>query len=171
MESIWTTLIPVAAILLLVTLAVLSRVLSARRTPANAPVRSVPIMTARELSFLKTLIQVVEGSGLMICPQVSLDSMLRTILKDPSSRQSYRARYKQKRCDFALVDSRARVMLVIEVDDASHDRAETIRTDAFRDGLLADAGIPTMRIPKGNLPTASSLRSSIRNDHPGLRIR
>lgn len=138
---------------------------------ATYDVRAQPLLTARELDFMRRLDDSLGDAAVHICPQVSFDSILKPCGDDASGRQSLRARYKQKRVDFALMDAQARVLLIVEVDDSSHDGSAAQDKDAFRDDLMASAGIPTMRIAKGQLPTPAVLRARLRSLHPELGIR
>jgi hypothetical protein len=43
------------------------------------------------------------------------------------------------------VDSR--IMMAIELDDASHERADRIARDELLDAIMQDAGLPLVHIP------------------------
>ena len=62
-------------------------------------------------------------------------------------RASARGRIKSRHVDFVLTDPRStRVLLVVELDDASHASERARKADAFKDGALAAAGVPILRV-------------------------
>ncbi len=62
-------------------------------------------------------------------------------------RASARGRIKSRHVDFVLTDPEStRVLLVVESDDASHASERARKADAFKDGALAAAGIPLLRV-------------------------
>lgn len=167
-----SSILPLILIFAVVALFILFRT---RRTGGSArptyDVRAIPILSARELDFMRRLDEALGDIEIHVCPQVSFDAILRAHGNNADARESLRARYKQKRVDFALMNARAEVMLIVEVDDSSHDSPDALTKDAFRDDLMASAGIPTLRIPKGQLPTPPALKARLRSLHPELGVR
>lgn len=171
MKSI-TSILPIIVVLAVIAAVMLAR--ATNRGSSKRPtysVRARRFLTDREIEFMRRLDQALGDAAVHICPQVSFDSILQAIGDDASGRESLRARYKQKRVDFALMDAKAAVILIVEVDDSTHDGRMAQEKDAFRDDLMASAGIPTLRIPKGPLPTVAFLTAQLRTLHPELRIR
>lgn len=64
-----------------------------------------------------------------------------------SERASARGRIKSRHVDFVLTDPKStRVLLVVELDDSSHASEHARKVDAFKDGALAAAGVPILRV-------------------------
>lgn len=64
-----------------------------------------------------------------------------------SERASARGRIKSRHVDFVLTDPKStRVLLVVELDDSTHLSERAKKVDAFKDGALAAAGIPLLRV-------------------------
>ena len=123
-----------------------------------------PLLSPRELEFMGRLMNALDDLPVHVCPQASIDEFVRFTGSDAFAQ---RGRYRARRSDFVLIDERARVVLAIEIDDASHDRKRD--QDAARDAVLASAGIPTLRLPKGQLPSTAALRVKLRATQPSLR--
>lgn len=166
-------LLPMLALLAIVGIVLLIRAAGGRSSPrpTSYSVRARRFLTDREMDFMGRLDEALGNARMHICPQVSFDSILQAYGNDASGRESLRGRYKQMRVDFALMDATGTIRLIVEVDDPSHDSDAAKAKDQFRDELMASAGIPTLRIPKGQLPSASALKASIRGLHAELGIR
>lgn len=77
-----------------------------------------------------------------LCPQVRLLDMLSVQDQDRSRQQTTRNRLGSKSVDFAIIDPDGRVVLVIELNDRSHDRPERQDRDRLVQAALDQAGIP-----------------------------
>lgn len=68
-----------------------------------------------------------------------------------SERQTARNRIKSRHLDFVLVDPEStQVLCAVELDDASHATARARAGDSLKDGALAAAGVPLVRIRVGS---------------------
>lgn len=151
--------------ILLIGLTFLIRKTNGGITPRSWNVEKVRLLSARELQFMALLEDALGAAPVHICPQCSIDEFIKFTGPDAFAT---RAIYRARRSDFTLIDSKASVLLAIEVDDASHDKMAD--KDAARDAVLKQAGIPTLRIPKGRLPDLYSLKRSLRDARiPGIR--
>ena len=85
-------------------------------------------------------------SGCQVFAQVSLAGLVQ--VKGWARRdKSHWWRIPAKRLDFVLVDAATLApRLVVELDDASHDRAERRERDAFLDEVLVGVGIPILHV-------------------------
>ena len=110
--------------------------------------RRTPFLSAAERSFLGVLDQA--------CPdplRVLVKVRLADLIKPGGNLQGkafYQAlnRINQKHVDFVLADRRSlEPILVVELDDSSHQRADRQQRDAFLDKALAAAGIPVLHVP------------------------
>ncbi|WBY18127.1 DUF2726 domain-containing protein (plasmid) [Erythrobacteraceae bacterium WH01K] len=67
-------------------------------------------------------------------------------------------KFSSKRVDFLVEDPHSgRIILLVELDDRSHDR----RSDTDRDALTRHAGYTTVRLPAGERPTQTSVERHI----------
>lgn len=69
----------------------------------------------------------------------------------------------QKQLDFVLYDpERNLVVLVIELDDASHCNLDAQKRDAAKNAILAEAGIPVLRVRAASRYDVSALWVNIK---------
>jgi very-short-patch-repair endonuclease len=68
-----------------------------------------------------------------------------------------RAKFSQKIVDYALLDDKLNVILLIELDDRTHDPIK----DAARDAMTNEAGYRTLRIESRAKPSVMDLRAQI----------
>ena len=137
----------VLLVLALVGLALLKS-LSGKRplVPDKFPYRKKDyLLTAAERSFYEVLSGIIDEQ-LHIFPKVRLADVL-WIPKGTQNRQSHFNRIQSKQLDFVLCDrENIAPVLVIELDDASHEREDRRERDAFLDDALATAGLPILHI-------------------------
>lgn len=101
-----------------------------------------------EASFYHFLKQML-GESAIIFPHVALRDLV-GLQKglDNSSRSTYYNKIDRKQVDFLLVDSKnLKPLLVIELDDSSHQEQDRVQRDEFVEKVLATAKIPIARIP------------------------
>jgi len=114
--------------------------------PARLPYTRIPyLLTPAEGDFFGAL-QAAAPAGMLIFAQVRLAGLVHV---QPWARRdkSHWWRIQAKCVDFVLVDSATFApLLVIELDDSSHNRADRRERDAFVDAVLAGAGIPILHI-------------------------
>ena len=113
--------------------------------------RRRPMLTKHEMVMLDRLEQALEkvGQPLAICPQVAMSAIIdvESDLKN-GDRMSARNRIDRKVCDFVIIDRGSNPLIVIELDDWSHDNKQD--NDRQRDQWLRDAGIHTLRYRKAH---------------------
>ena len=117
------------------------------------------LFSAAERSFLGILDQVV-GQEYRVIGKVRIADIIR-----PDGALSARARTSalnrimSKHVDFAVCDQGTlQVVGVIELDDASHEKASRRRRDEFVDAALVSAGVPIVRIPAQRVYSPAELR-------------
>ncbi len=103
-------------------------------------------LTYAEHGFFRTLQKVV-GDQYYIFPQAHYSKLMYA-----EGQQNYKNPYfnkiDRKSADFVLFDKeKVSPVLVIEVDDSSHKRADRMERDGFIDRVLAKCEIPIARIP------------------------
>jgi len=103
------------------------------------------LLTKAERSFLGVLEQAVLGQP-RIFAKVRLADLV-WMPKGTEQRQSHFNRISSKHIDFLLCDDDAiRPLLVIELDDSSHERQDRKSRDVFVDQALAAAELPMLRV-------------------------
>ena len=114
--------------------------------PADYAVK--PLLTRWELAALGEMRHELPPS-LHICPQVRLADLLTIRPLDAAIRQAALNRVAMKSVDFVVIDSSGRALLVVELDDRTHLRAERQKRDALVDAVLGQCGIPIRRVRPG----------------------
>jgi Protein of unknown function (DUF2726) len=84
--------------------------------------------------------------GAVVLAQVALGAIIEPIAKQ-SANGSERWQIAQKYVDFVIYDPSAhKVLMVVEVDGPTHNKARQRKADAVRDDALASAGIQVIRL-------------------------
>lgn len=157
-----------APLLAVVTLAVLGLRLALRRTvPRALPVHPTPVLTQAEIRFHAVLVAAVARiGGMSVFPQVAMGAILdadRNLEAD--FRRNVRNRFDRKIVDFVIVDARTNVLLIVELDDSTHDGDR----DRARDEITRSAGYATMRIRGRSARDAAHVEAELRRhlrNHP-----
>lgn len=109
--------------------------------------------TANERRFYVALSQAVSqvDRSLVIFSKVRMADLV-SITTVGRARQQAWWRISQKHCDFLLLrpsgePGALEPALVIEVDDASHERPDRRQRDAFVDAVYDQAGLPILHVP------------------------
>ena len=110
--------------------------------------RREALFTPAERSFLSVLEQSV-GAEYRIMGKVRLGDIVAVDRRVAGNKSRIaRNRINQKHVDFVLCDPQTlAIVLVVELDDRSHERPDRRERDIFVDGALAAAGIPIAHIP------------------------
>ncbi|HEV2293852.1 MAG TPA: DUF2726 domain-containing protein [Tepidisphaeraceae bacterium] len=104
------------------------------------------LLSKAERSFYEVLRQALGESDVLVFAKVRLLDLL-WLPKGTAKAQSLRNRVISKHVDFVLCDRRElRPLLVIELDDKSHDEEERQTRDAFVDRVLGAAGLPILHL-------------------------
>lgn len=137
-------LISAAAIALLVFLVRLIKKL--RKPDITKMYRSKPILTDREYSFYCKLREISDECGLRIFTKVRLADLIEPKDRDDMSLwwQCFN-KIKAKHIDFVLADDDTNIILLIELDDSTHARADRIERDEFVDAVLDNTGYILIR--------------------------
>jgi len=76
--------------------------------------------------------------------------------------QAWRNRILAKHIDFVLCDpDTLEAVLAVELDDATHQRADRIERDEFLDAALQSSKLPLLRVPVAGNYNLDTLRKSI----------
>ncbi|MBR5950369.1 MAG: DUF2726 domain-containing protein [Actinomycetaceae bacterium] len=110
-----------------------------------------PILTKREEAMYERLVKAFPNHSILA--QISFGALL------DSHSLGERNRFDRKIADFAICEKyTARVLVLIELDDASHKGKEV--QDAARDKMLKRAGYVVRRYP--NVPRIATLQSDMK---------
>lgn len=126
--------------------------------------RQATLYSPAERTFLAALGQAVAGQPVAIYGKVRVADLL-TPAKTAYRRAWWKAfrQISSKHIDFVLVHPETSAILVaIELDDRSHDRAERRTRDQFLDRAFREAGMPLIRIKAQRGYATDSLREAIR---------
>lgn len=80
-----------------------------------------------------------------------------------SERTKYENQIARQRLDFVICSQSFEVVAVIELDDASHERASNKTRDEKKDKALTAAGAKIIRFPVKEMPGAKEVRTAIIN--------
>lgn len=68
---------------------------------------------------------------------------------DPEQQAKYRGYIKSRHIDFMLCDKDLYLLAGLELDDASHNDPAAKKTDAFKNSVFQQIGLPLYRISVG----------------------
>lgn len=104
--------------------------------------KRIYFFTKNELNFYRDLVKETESLNLVLFSKVRLADIIEPKEKG-TTWQSQFNRIRSKHVDFVLCDLPSiKPVLVIELDDSSHDKADRQERDSFVDKALSQAGIP-----------------------------
>jgi hypothetical protein len=119
------------------------------------------LLSPAELEFFFALEQAV-GNQFRIAMKVRLGDLL-NVRGNDSAAWTARNKTHQKHVDFVLCTvQEVEPVLVIELDDSSHHRAERMERDGFVDQCLGTVGIRVLHVPCGRGYDVRQLASEIR---------
>ncbi len=161
-----TSYILIGIVVLIVIIIVIRR-MSAREEPASAAVNPYiarPLLTEHEFSFFEKLSDAAECIGAQaVFPQVAMAALIdvRRGLES-ADRRAARNRFDRKIVDFVLVDPSMRVLMIVELDDRTHDTEKRRAEDADRDSLTSRAGYRTARFRNGRRISVAEIEKELR---------
>ncbi len=113
-----------------------------------------------EMDFFQVLRQAC-GSDYYIAPKVGLWGLVQGEKTEYGNERGW-AKISQKHLDFVLLNPRMmNPVLVVELDDSSHWRAERRAKDEQKDAILRQANIPILRVPVRASYDANKLKESV----------
>jgi len=98
-----------------------------------------PLFTRNEWQNYKTLRDIAEVKGYIICPKVRLLD----IIRPRNGEQKYKTllyKIQSKHVDFVICDQNMTIKAIIELDDSTHDTQKGKERDAFVDTVLRSVG-------------------------------
>lgn len=122
--------------------------------------RCTSLLTPVELRFYSHLERLLDPQHLLQV-KVRLADVV-TVRDDAHDWQTKFNQIASKHSDYVVCDRGSlRPLLVIELDDASHQRSDRRARDAFVDDVCAAAGIPILHVPVGRWGDVNKLKSDI----------
>lgn len=160
-------LAPTAAIAVAIALSLLialGLVICFRRRPPGFQVGKRALLTENEKDFLDRLEDAFPEYRIMA--QVSMGALMAPAVRGGSRDYlSIRARFSQKVVDYVVLDDALEVVVLVELDDRTHNPDR----DAVRDAMTAAAGYVTLRYESRDKPTAADIRADLAALHRALR--
>lgn len=134
---------------------------STKRSTEALPYRkTAALLSAAERRFFGVLERAVPGSVVLFAKVRMAD--LFDIAASGSERHAAFARISQKHADFVLADRETmEPLLVIELDDSSHQRERRRVRDEFVERIAREARLPLLRLPVRSGWDATVLRVEI----------
>ena len=130
-------------------------------TSTRMPYQRRPaLVTDTERRFFDSLRKAAEDRWAVFA-MVRLADIIRVTPNTPQY-QSWQNKIQAKHIDFVICAwGSLDILLAIELDDPSHERADRIRRDKFVEGALDAAGVPLLRIKTAKSYRVGDLRRSI----------
>ena len=95
------------------------------------------ILTERERSFYRILKPIADKLELQICPKVRVADIV-SIKKGTKEWQKWFNKIRSKHVDFLLCDYDMNIVLMVELDDSSHESERAKKNDEFKNRLFGE---------------------------------
>lgn len=157
---------PVIAIIagIIVVVAVLLRWLWKQRLKKRRYICAQPLLTAAERNFYPYLQRAIEQyPHTSLCVKVRIADLVKTnpLLKKKNYYQALMS-IAGKHVDYVIVDNRTwSPIVVLELDDSSHDRLDRQQRDAFVDGVFASVKLPMIHVKARRQYSMKEIRSAL----------
>lgn len=117
--------------------------------------RRKALMTDNELEFFFRITRALPDD--LVFPQVSLQALIEPSSSNAKKANADRLRIAQQRADYVVCDPAGVVVVVIELDDKTHEK----KRDAIRDARLKQAGLRTLRYTSKAKPTITTIKKDV----------
>jgi very-short-patch-repair endonuclease len=141
-------------IALLIVVAVIVAVVARPQGRNSSPYQyaAKPLLTPNEKEFFERLQTAVPEY--FVQSQVAMGALM-TGRHAQGKHQATRSTFDRKIVDYVLLDDNLDVVLLVELDDRTHDSAK----DASRDAMTSQAGYRTLRVESRAKPSVPELRA------------
>lgn len=130
----------------------------------NLPYKKKLLLTKNEWAFYKSLKPVADELGYTVLAKIRVADLVEVTAKDRSEWQKYFNKVNKKHVDFVLAKpENLQIVLLIELDDNSHNEAQKKRDD-FIDELYKQTGYKLLRT-RGSGELKEQIQT-ILNDNP-----
>lgn len=133
--------------------------------PNQETVTSLPyrkrdsLLTPAEHRFYVTLLYALENQAVIV-PKVGLQDVF--FITDREKYQHYRNRISTRHIDFLICEPKTlKPLFGIELDDSSHNRAETQKHDLFKNMVFDAAMLPLVRFPVKGTFNAEEIKEKL----------
>lgn len=117
--------------------------------------KAAALMSENEREFFGRLLAACPDH--FVFPQVAMGALIAPASSDKKIAHADRLRVAQQRVDFVICDKACKVVVVIELDDRTHQASK----DQRRDDRLQQGGIRTVRFQSKNRPDAAAIRDAV----------
>lgn len=121
-------------------------------TTKECPYYKAMLLTKNEWYFyINTLKPLEEKYNIKVLPKVRMEDVVgvkKTV--DKKERASARGKVKSRHFDFVITNPNLKILLIIELDDRSHETEKAIKNDEFKNSVLNQIGIPYIRITRND---------------------
>lgn len=108
------------------------------------------LLTPAEAVFFEFLTKNLDSSDYHIATKVRLADVFKCINKGKVFYKGFN-QIRSKHFDFVIINKEdSKILLVIELDDKSHNNPKTIKRDKFKDDISFETGLKLIRIPVSN---------------------
>ncbi|QBP14426.1 DUF2726 domain-containing protein [Cupriavidus metallidurans] len=157
MEISYTGLVVVCAILAVLVYLVVKRLQSGSKySPKHY--QTIPLLTEHEQDLFWRLKEAA-GRDLIVAPQMVFGAFLKVKTMALVDKTKARHQVAHNRGDFIVCNKEFRVVAVIELDDATHDKSAQKALDRRRDQLLKTVGVKAIRYRK--MPEVAKIRADL----------
>lgn len=133
------------------------KIQEAEYIPNNIRYHRVDLLTQNEYRFYERLKQYVYPHGLQILAKIRLADLVNADTDlNRSENASAFAKIKAKHVDFAIAKDMD-ILIIIELDDSSHQRSDRQERDNFVNEVLLNAGYKVVRTYGDMLPVMKAL--------------
>jgi hypothetical protein len=118
------------------------------QTQEQFPYKAKQIFLSNAEASFYHLLKKMTGETMVIFPHIVLSDLVSFSGVDRTEYYRFSNRIDRKQVDFVLADSKTlRPILVIELDDSTHQRSDRVERDRFVEKVLETAQIPLARVP------------------------
>jgi hypothetical protein len=122
------------------------------------PYTPKPVMTKSELILYHRLLQALPEYRVLA--QVQLSSFLK--VGGGKDRMAALNRVLQKSADFVICADDASVRVIVELQDATHERPDRAKSDEFKRKAFKAAGLPFVEFHVKKMPSIEEIRRAVR---------
>ncbi len=119
------------------------------------------LLSQGERVFYGALCHAIDGGRYRVFCKVRLGDLL-YVAKGTEERRGYTNRIQMKHVDFVICTSDLlRPVIVVELDDRSHERADRRERDAFVDAALRTAGLPIVHVQARSAYDPNAIKAAL----------
>ena len=109
-------------------------------------IRNYNILLSITPIFFSELYSQCSKKGFYVFCKVRLEDLIKVEADDKYERERQRTKVKSRHIDFVVCNKKLQHIMGFELDDASHNSYDAKKTDALKDEIFKQIGIPLYRI-------------------------